>query len=389
MTATGIAFAHLKHRAALTLLTLVTLSLALAAIIVLLLYAQQYEARLNKDVKGIHLVVGKAANAMQLTRQSVLHIDPPTGFIPPELAEKIRKHALVSWSAPIYVGDSFRGYRIVGTEQKFSFLYKAILEPGGIFWGTPYDAVIGSGVAKRTGLDVGHSFKAAHGLVRGGPLHSIDHAYVVTGILQPTGGVIDHLILTSMQSQWDTYSDTHSTALILRSKNPQALAAMLQQQPSLQTAVPAIEATTILDNMQRLFKPLYAIGIITILATIFSIFFTLSRSLAARRADMAMLRVMGAKPKKLFQIVFMEAVLLAVVGTVTGFLLGHLTLQALAWWLPPARSIGLTGLDFNLPEILLLVSTLLFGILAGLYPAIQTARTPVVETLARCASDVL
>jgi putative ABC transport system permease protein len=381
MTATGIAFAHLKHRAVTTLLILVTLSLALASVIAMLLYAQQYEARLNKDAKGIDLIVGNAADAMQLSRQSVLHIDPPTGFISPELVEKLRNSALVSWSAPIYVGDSFRGYRIVGTEQKFSFLYKAILQPGGIFWGTPYDAVIGSGVAKRTGLDVGHSFKATHGLVRGGTLHSIDHAYIVTGILQPTGGVIDNLILTSMQSQWDTHGDSHTTALILRSKNPQALAVKVQHEKGLQKAVPAIETAIIIANMHQLLKSFYVFGIAVILASVFSIFFTLNRSLASRRADMAMLRVMGAKPKKLFQILFMEAVLLAIIGAITGALIGHLAIEILSRWLPPARSIGLTGIDFTLTEILLIPSTMLLGILAGLYPAIQAARTPVVDTL--------
>ncbi len=378
MTATGIAFAHLKHRAGKTWLTLVTLSLALASIIAMLLYAQQYEARLNKDVKGINFIVGNAGTTMQLTRQSVLHIDTPSGFIEAKLAEKIRNHALVSWSAPIYVGDSFRGYRIVGTEQKFSFLYKAILESGGIFWGTPYDAVIGSGVAKRTGLDLGHSFKPTHGMVRGGPLHSIDHAYVVTGILQPTGGVIDNLILTSMQSQWDTHGDSRTTALLLRSKNPHALAAMLQQMPGLQVALPSDESAAIIANMQHLFRPLYAVAIAAILGAVFSIFLTLNRSLTARRTELAMLRVMGAKPKKLFQILFMEAVILAIVGTIAGLLIGHLVIEALSWWLQPTRSIGLTGIDYTLPEILLVLSTLLLGVSAGLYPAIQAARTPMV-----------
>jgi putative ABC transport system permease protein len=380
MTATQIAWAHLKHRAWSTSILLTTMALALASIIVLLLFSQQYERRLNTDVKGIDLVFAKMGDAAAITRQSILHISPPVGQMSLGEVDAVRNNPIISWSVPLYIADNYRGYRIVGTEQKFSFLYKAELEPGSSFWGTPFDAVIGSGVAKRTGLDIGDSFRATHGLTRDGAMHGSDYEYVVTGILQPTGGVIDRLILTSMQSLWGTHGNDRVSALIVRSKDKQALAKFAQQQTDLQSAAPMPIVTAMLERSRQHLKPFYVIAFLLVIASILSIFFTLQRNLAARSSDMAMQRVMGATPKRLFQQIFMEAVILTSIGTIAGFFIGHLIMGALAWFLPPTRGVGLSGFAITWQEIILLMSTLCLGILAGLYPAQKARHVPVAAT---------
>jgi putative ABC transport system permease protein len=385
MTATQIAWAHLKHRAWSTSIILTTMALALASIIVLLLFSQQYERRLHKDVKGIDLVFAKTGDAAAITGQSILQIDPPVGQMSLGEADALRNNPLISWSVPLYIADNYRGYRIVGTEQKFSFLYKAELEPGSSFWGTPFDAVIGKDVSKRTGLDVGDSFRATHGLTRDGTVHGSDYEYVVTGILQPTGGVIDRLILTSMQSLWDTHGNQQVSALIVRAKDKQALATFAQHQTHLKSAVPAPVVADMLESQRQLFKILYSVALFLVIASILAIHLTLQRSVIVRSSDMAMLRVMGATPTKLFQQIFMEAVILASIGTLVGFFIGHLVVAALAWFLPPTRGAGLSGLGFTWPEITLLVSTLSLGLLAGLYPALKAKHVRVAETLIETA----
>jgi putative ABC transport system permease protein len=381
MTAAQIAWAHLKHRAWATSILLVTMALALASIIAMLLFSQQYARRLHKDVKGIDLVFAKTGDAAAITRQSILHVDRPAEQMSLSEVDAIRNNPIISWSVPVYVADNYRGYRIVGTEQKFSFLYKAELEPGSNFWGTPFDAVIGSDVSKRTGLDIGDNFRATNGLTRGGTVQGGDYEYVVTGILQPTGGVIDGLILTSMQSLWNAHSNQYVSALIVRTEDKQALAAYARQQTHLNFAAPSLVATAMLAANDRLFKSLYGIALIVVIGSIFAIHITLQHSVAPRSGDFAMLRVMGATPKKLFQQIVMEAVLLATIGTLSGFFIGHLAIAALAWFLPPTRGTGLSGIAYTWPEIILLLSTFLLGILAGLYPAFKAKRVAVVEAI--------
>jgi putative ABC transport system permease protein len=375
MTATQIAWAHLKHRSWATAILWTMMALALGSIIVMLLFSQQYKQRLEKDVKGIDLVFAKTGDATAITRQSILHIDPPAGRMTLDEANAVRTNSVISWSVPVYFADNYRGYRIVGTEQKFSFLYKAELEPGSSFWGTPFDAVIGSDVAKRSGLDIGDSFRATHGLTRKGTIHGSDYEYVVTGILQPTGGVIDRLILTSMQSLWSTHGNQQVSALIVRSKDKAALVGYALQQAHLHSAVPAPVAAAIKERYRQLFKILYAIALFLVAASIFLIHFTLQRSVSARSSDLAMLRVMGATPKRLFQQIFMEAVILSTVGTLLGFFIGHLAMAALSWFLPSTQGAGLSGLAFTWPEIMLLLFTFTSGLLAGIYPAILARRT--------------
>jgi putative ABC transport system permease protein len=381
MTAIQFAMAHLKHRAATTTLILALLTLGLATVIALSLLIKQIENRLAKDSKGIDLVVGATPDAAQMTGAYVFHIDAPSAAMSLTEADRVRNNPLLSWSAPLVLGDSYKGFRIVGTEQKFSFLYGAILQEGGSFWGTPYDVVVGSSAAKRTGLQLGDRFKITHGLARDGKVH--DQAYVVTGVLQPTDAVIDQLILTSMQSLWDMHGNDDVTALLVRSKSPQAVVELLRGQKNLYAAVPNTITTELRDQLRQQLRPYIWCGYSLIGLGLVMIFITLLKSLAARRDDMAMLRVMGATPGRLLRCIMAEGVLLVSGGIVCGWLLAHLGVEALSWMLPNTKAVGVSGFALAPDELWLLPSIFLLGTLAALYPAWHLSRTHVLDTLAK------
>jgi putative ABC transport system permease protein len=395
MNAAQLAWAYIKDRTATTALTVAMLALGVATIIGLLVFADQVNQRLNKDIKGIDLVVGAKGSPLQLILSSVFHLDAPAGNISLTEAEKIRSNPMVSWSVPVGLGDSFQGYRIVGTEQKFTFLYGAELVEGGNFWGTPFDAVLGATVAKRTGLAQGDQFKSAHGLAKGGFEHGND--YVVTGVLKPTGTVIDRLVLTGMQSLWDAHGGhakdasgrdvtQEVTALLVRYKSPLAavrMPAFINQQTNMQAAVPAIEAARLFDLMGSGLNLLRGFALMLIVTSVLGIFVALYASLAERRSDIAMLRVMGASPRRVFGQVLMEGVLLALAGALCGVLLGHIGIEIAARLLPTARDSGITGLALLPGELWLVLGTIALGALAALIPAIAAYRTDIAETLAR------
>lgn len=111
----------------------------------------------------------------------------------------------MEYGIPLSYGDTYGNFRIVGTTEKYPELYAMEMAQGGL-WDKSLEVTIGATVAEKTGFKVGDTFLGSHGLSEGGHLHE-DQFYVVTGIFQPSGSVIDQLILTALESVWDIHDD--------------------------------------------------------------------------------------------------------------------------------------------------------------------------------------
>ncbi len=195
-----LALAYLRARPLNTLLNIFLLALGVAMIVVLMLFTRQMEERLQRDLRGIDLVVGAKGSPLQLILSSVYHLDIPTGNIPLRDAEELRKHPQIKNAIPLALGDSYHGYRIVGTEHAYPALYGAKLAQGTL-WQAPLEATLGAEVVRTSKLKVGDQFTGAHGLGEGGGEHE-QTPYKVVGILAPTDSVIDRLVLTGVESVW-------------------------------------------------------------------------------------------------------------------------------------------------------------------------------------------
>ena len=138
----------------------------------------------------VYFVVGSKGSPTQLVLNTVYHLDVSPGNIPYETYRHLKeKDSRVRMAIPIAVGDHYQGFRIVGTSDSFLTQFEVL--PGEKFQmegrafryseeglqkilsgGHPeeevFEAVVGSSVAERTGLKVGATFIASHG-VEGGP----------------------------------------------------------------------------------------------------------------------------------------------------------------------------------------------------------------------------
>ena len=208
MNSLNLSFAYLRHKALSTVLTIATFAAGVAMIVVLLLVNAQLQNEFTSNLKGIDLVVGAKGSPMQLILSSVFHLDIPTGNIPQEEAEKLSKHPMVKEAIPLALGDNYRGFRIVGTTPAYPAHYQASLQPGGRYWTKEMEAVLGAEVAAKSGLKPGDSFAGSHGLTSGGELHS-EFPYTVVGILEPTGSILDRLVLTGRESVWYIHEHHH------------------------------------------------------------------------------------------------------------------------------------------------------------------------------------
>jgi putative ABC transport system permease protein len=204
MTIAKLVLARYFHKPLSTLLSIILFAIGVA-VISLVIKAEYYlENNYRKNLAGIDLVVGAKGSPLQLILSSVLHIDSPTGNISLEEVRKIERNPLVKSTIPVALGDNYKGFRIVGTETDYAGLYKAELLEGKMFE-KPLDAVVGANVTKKAKLKLNDNFAGVHGVMHEGHSHD-EYEYTVTGILMPTGSVVDNLILTPVESVWMVHS---------------------------------------------------------------------------------------------------------------------------------------------------------------------------------------
>jgi putative ABC transport system permease protein len=285
------------------------------------------------------------------------------------------------------VGDSYRGFRIVGTEPAFLDLYSARLQSGRSFAGE-MEVVLGAEVARRAALAPGATLVGAHGLAAGGTLHA-GHPFRVVGVLAPTGAVIDRLVLTSLESVWEmhaahapgqearTPAPREVTALLLRYRTPLAAALLPRQVNSttpMQAASPAYETARLMGLVGLGVDTLRIFALVLMGTAALSVFIALMSALQERRNDLALLRTLGARPATLFALLCAEGVTLVVAGVILGFALGHGAAEALGRWMARSNPWSITGFAWAPQESLVALGVLLAGIATCLLPAIQAYR---------------
>jgi putative ABC transport system permease protein len=388
--------AYLMARPLMTLLNVLLVALGIATVTVVTLATKQFESRLKRDAAGIDMVVGAKGSPLQLVLAGVYHLDVPPGNVPLAALQSLRANRLVAQAIPLALGDSLRGYRIVGTEQDFLALHRATIADGRIF-GAPMEAVLGATVARATGLRTGSQFVGSHGLAPGGPEHE-DDRYTVTGVLAPTGGVIDRLVLTPVESVWFVHegepeddaerrileAERELTMVLVRYATPLAAASLprtINATPQLQAASPAFESARLFQLVGIGIDGIRAFGWLLLGMAALSIFVALVQALSDRQRELALMRLLGAAPSRLFALLLIEGMVLTALGVALGLAAGHLGLSLAGGWLAPRGELPLTGADFDTMEILYAAVAILLGALAALLPAWRASRTPVGETL--------
>lgn len=378
-------------------LNLLLLTLGLAAITFVLLASQQISRAFERDLAGIDLVVGAKGSPMQLILSGVFHIDAPTGNVPLAAVRELETNPQVAKVIPISLGDSFRGFRIVGTSLDYIKHYNAQLASGRL-WTQPMQAVVGSQVARQTGLKVGDSFAGSHGLGGGGESHG-QLPYTVAGVLAASGSVLDRLVLTATESVWKVHEtnaaldaedqkimeeEREITLALIQYKSPLAAVTFprfVNTTTEMQAAAPALEITRLLSMMGVGTDVLKALAGVLLLTAGLSVFIALWSAVRERRADLALLRMLGAPPRKIAGLLMCEALWLALLACMLGVLAGQGVMAAAAWALQAEKSVLIGA--FVWPVELVAVPVLALGVAlaASALPVWEAYRVSVFELL--------
>lgn len=423
-----------------SLMSVLLFALSIGLVAFITLFNHQLKQGLDQNLAGIDLVVGAKGSPLQLILNSMYHIDAPTGNISLEEAAPFLNpaHPLISHAIPLSLGDSYGAYRIVGAPPAILQLYGAKTINGDLYR-LDFDVVAGSDVADRLHLHLGQEFYSTHGLDDNPDLaHDHGSPFIVKGILTPTGTVLDQILLCTPQTVWkvhehdtavasvteanrnhqhvhDTGSgedliadinptqaqilsdsilsvlrshpDQEITSILVTFKNKTSIGALnflrnINTNTGLMAASPAIEINRLYAMMGSGTDALGYLAILISIVAAISVFISLYTSLRDRQYEIALLRVGGAGPGKIFLMIIFEGMWITLIGLALGLLAGHAGMSLAGNILEQGYKYRFTGAIWTMEEVWIIIVALVVGLVASLLPAIRGSRVNLHQTLA-------
>lgn len=386
-----VSWKNLKSAPLTFLLNCMLIAFGIGILTILLISSAQFKDKLKSNSKDIDLVVGAKGSPLQLILSSIYYIDYPTGNISLKDARELARNPMVKRAVPLGLGDTYNGFRIVGTDSSFVHLYGLGLSVGK-YWDRDFEVTIGSAVAAALNLKVGDRFFGSHGFTPGQDVHKA-HPYLVAGILSQQGNVTDNMILTNMGSIWKMHDHENEpdegekeiTALLIQYYSPMSVILfprMVNKSTNMQAASPALESARLFSIIGIGIDALQWFAACIMFIAAVSVFVSIYNSLKERQYDLAVMRIMGASKGKLFLIVIIEGVILTAIGAIIGLILGHLALEVIGSR-QDATQARLSGVYFMREEIYLFSAGISIGVIAAVIPAIQAYRADIARTIAK------
>jgi len=392
-----------------------TLGLTLAAVALsslLLLGVERLRADLRASfamsVSGVDLVVGARGSPVQLMLYSVFRMGEVSQNMSWASVQWLEQQPGVAWTVPVSLGDSHRGYPVLGTTPAYfdRFRYgdrrELRLVAGRRFEGV-FEAVLGAEVAERLGYRLGEQIALAHGSGEGPTAEHSDRPFVIVGILGRTGTPVDRSVHVSLQSMQALHLDWAGGAPIPGLAIPAPMLRKFDLTPKSVTAVfvgldnraavfglqravnghggealmgvlPGValdelwQLVAVAERYAQLVSLLVvAVGLTGLVAVILA-------GLNERRRELAILRSVGARPLDIFALLALEGGTLALAGSVLGAALVWVLVLMLGPWLQANYGLTLASGPPGATEWRLLAGIIAVGVAAGLLPGWRAYR---------------
>ena len=399
----GLAIKSLRNRAFTAGLTI--LSIALAVVLLLGVERLRHESRdsFAATVSGTDLLVGARSSPVHLLLSAVFHIGNATNNLRWDSYKAIASRPEVAWTIPLSLGDSHRGYRVLGTSPDY---YEHLrygrdrrLEfaqghaPEG-----EHDAVIGADVAQALHYRTGDSIVVAHGA--GDVSFSLheQHPFRVSGVLVRTGTPVDRTVHVSLQGldvmHEDAAADPATDPLLAAMRGesgsgaePRAITAFLvglksrsaalgvqravneYEREPLTAVMPGVALQEVWEITGAVERTLFAVSTLVVVVGLSGMLVALLTSLSERRREMAVLRSVGARPLQVFGLIMGEAAFLTVLGIAFGVVALYAGLIAGQPWLESRLGLFIVVGWPSAYEVALMAWVALAGVLIGVVPA--------------------
>lgn len=389
---------------------LLTVSMTIFAIsLSLMLYLSVEKLRssaytsFTNTISQTDLIVGSRTGSVQLLLYSIFRIGNATNNITWESYQDIIEKDEVEWAVPISLGDSHKGYRVMGTNKDFFKHYKyrgnkSLVIKDGKYFSDLYDVVLGFGVAEKLDYQINSSIIVSHGL-KSFTDHD-DQPFKVSGILAKTGTPVDNTIIVSLKAIEAIHVDWSSGAKIPGQVTPIDEIRKMDLATSNITAVllgidsklkifqfqrwineyPEEALTAILPGvaLQELWRIvgvveniLLGISFVVILTTLMGMAAIVLSSLNERRREMAIWRAMGASPKIVIGLLMLEALIISCVSIFLSTFLLFILLYFLQPWIDTTYGILVTVEMFSLSDIYIFILFIFAAMFVSLIPALR------------------
>jgi putative ABC transport system permease protein len=394
-------------------------------------------------IRGTDLIVGARGGSLQVLLSTVFGIGSPAGSVELATFERWRAHPAVKWAVPISLGDSHRGFRVIGTTAEFFERYR-FRQDGRVTFadgGPPVgdsDVVIGSEVAERLGYRLGTPVVVTHGLRDIGTSSHEAHPFRVVGVLQRTFTPIDRAIYVTLEGIEAMHREEGEgapaagassaapppampgatpptmpgapppatppattpapaagapadheeviTAFYVGTKN-RFEALMLQREMNtdreepLTAIIPGVALGELWQNIGSAEVGLRVVAAFAVAIGLTGMLVALYSSLDARRREMAILRSVGAGPRTIVSLLVLESGLLAFLGCVIGVALVYGGLALAQGPVEQRFGLHLALRPLGATEWTYLATVVAAGVAIGFVPALKAYRTSLADGL--------
>lgn len=416
MTLLPLALRSLWNRRATALLTLLSVGLSVALLVGVESLRQGARASFERTITGTDLIVGARSGQLNLLLYAVFRVGDATNNITWPSYQAVASRPDVAWTVPLSLGDSHRGFRVLGTTSDYFTHYRyGDGKPLTLAEGKPFadlfDAVIGAEVARTLGYTVGQEIVLSHGIGSVSFAEHSDRPFRVSGILAPTGTPVDRTVHVSLPAieaihvGWETGTRLSTSTspsvddlrhMELQPKQITAFlvglktrAAALRVQRAVNTyaeepllaIIPGVALSQLWSVLGVAEQALTAVAVFVVGVGLLGILISMLTSLNERRREMAVLRAIGARPWHVFALLVSESTLLALVGSTLGVLALHLGLLAGGSALEALAGLALLTPGPGLFDLAVIGGVTLAAALIGAVPAWRAYRVAVADGL--------
>lgn len=362
-----IALASLANRRFTALLTVFAIALSVCLLLAVERVRTEARASFASTISGTDLIVGARSGSVNLLLYSVFRIGNATNNIRWDSFETLARHPQVKWAIPLSMGDSHRGYRVLGTDTGYFDHYRyGRGQPLQLAQGKPFadlfEVVLGAEVADALNYQLGEQIVLAHGVATVSLSQHDDKPFRVVGILARTGTPVDrtlHISLAGMEAlhaDWQNGMPARGNAKVSAEQardmhlKPKAITAVLlglkskvatftvQRQVNeyrgepLLAILPGVALQELWSLMGTAEKALFVVSLFVVLTGLIGMLTAILTSLNERRREMAILRSVGARPWHIAGLLVLEALALALAGAALGLALLYGGIAASQGW---------------------------------------------------------
>ncbi|NOI55541.1 FtsX-like permease family protein [Vibrio crassostreae] len=404
---THLALKSVLNRKATAILTILTVAVSVILLLGVERVRTEAKSSFANTISGTDLIVGGRSGQVNLLLYSVFRIGNATNNIDWKSYQEFSQHNAVKWAIPISLGDSHKGFRVMGTNHSYFENYRygskqLLTFQQGKEFEQLFDVVIGADVAKKLDYKIGDQIILAHGISDVAFSRHDNLPFKIVGILAPTGTPVDKTVHVSLEAieaihvGWESGANLGHTpdAETLKTFDfqPKQITAMMlglnskiqtfalqreinnYRQEPLSAIMPGIALHELWGMMAVAEQALLIVSGFVVVAGLLGMLSSLLTSLQERRREMAILRAMGAKPRHVFGLLISEASALTFLGITLGVAVLFALIAVVAPIVQQSYGINISISAITPHEWKLLMLVQVAGIIIGFIPAFRAYR---------------